>query len=331
MSSERPLCEAHPELFHYTNVGGLEGILRSQCLWATHWQHLNDTKELEHFANALPQLIKPGRVRLVNELARQDDNLRRFVAANGGVDLLCEEESQGLAKALLESVVNPDPTGQVFEFYVTSLCTPEGAYEGVRTHGLLSQWRYYGQQGGYAIVLDTAKLEGLMYLEHDRWKCKISLGDVGYSHEPPDVLESHISTLPSFLKAIDACKFESESECEPLLDPLLQCFIHYKHWSFAEEREVRLVAVLNGPKMREVHKEEGTEWPERERHYCNGVPRIHLFDGLEVQERPCRLPITRILVGPGPSQLERESKLLALLDELHYDIPVTLSEMPIRF
>lgn len=330
MTSERPLREVHPELFHYTNADGLEGILRSQCLWATHWQHLNDAKELEHFANAIPHLIKPGRVELVNERARQDDNFKRWVAANGGVDLLCEEESRGLAKVLLESVANPEPIEQLFEFYVTSLCTPEGAYEEVRKHGLLSQWRYYGQQGGYAIVLDTAKLEKLMYLEHERWKCQISLGDVGYSHEPPDVLESRISALPPFLEAINTCKFESEKECESLLALSLQCFIHYKHWCFSEEREVRLVVVLNGSKMRETYKEEGTEWCERERYYYNGVPRIHLFDGLEVLESP-RLPVTRILVGPGPSQRERETKLLALLDELHYDIPVTLSEMPILF
>lgn len=331
MSTERPVREAHPELFHYTNLDGLEGILRSQYLWATHWQHLNDAKELEHFANTLPQLVKPGRVELANILARQDDNFKHWMAANGGVDLLCEEQSQGLAKVLLESVVNPDPMKQLLEFYVTSLCSPEGAYEGVRAHGLLSQWRYYGQQGGYAIVLDTAKLEELMYLEHDRWKCQISLGDVGYSHETPDVLESRIDALQTFRKAISACKFESEKEWEPLFDPVLQCFIHYKHWCFAEECEVRLVTVLNGPKMREVHKEEGTEWPERERHYYNGVPRIHLFDGLEVLERPHRLPITRILVGPEPGQRKREAELLALLDELQYDIPVTLSEMPIRF
>lgn len=331
MPSERPLREGHPELFHYTDAAGLEGILRSQCLWATHWQHLNDAKELEHFGNALPHLIKPRRVELVNERARQEDDFRRWVAANGGADLLCEEESRGLAKALLESLVNPDPMEQVFEFYVMSFCTPEGAYEGVRTHGLLSQWRYYGQRGGYAVVLDTADLEGLMYLEHGRWNCRISLGDVGYSNDPPDVLESRINALPTLLNALGGCKFSSEKECEPLLDPSLQCFIHYKHWCFAEEREVRLVAVLNGTKMREVHEKEGTEWPERERHYYNDVPRIHLFEGLEVQKRPHRLPIKRILVGPGPSQRERETKLLALLDELHYEIPVTLSDMPIRF
>lgn len=331
MPNESPLRETHPELFHYTDAGGLEGILRSQSLWATHWQYLNDAKELEHFANQLPQLIKPGRVALVNEFALHNAEFKRQVTANGGVDLLCEEESQGLAKVLFESVVNPVPMEQLHEFYVTSFCTPEGAYEGVRHHGLLSQWRYYGQNGGYAIVFDTAELERLMYLEHLRWKCRISLGEVGYSSDQHDLLESRISALPRFLKAINACKFTSEEECRPLLEPLLDCFIHYKHWSFAEEREVRLVVVLDGPKMREVHKEEGTEWPERERHYYNNRPRIHLFDGLDVSERAYRLPITRILVGPGPNQRDREIKLLTLLGELGYDIPVTLSDIPIRF
>jgi len=331
MLSQHLLSESHPELFHYTGVDGLEGILRSQCLWATHWQYLNDAKELDHFAVVLPQLIKPGRIRLLNERASQDEHVRSWVNANGGADLLCEKESQGLALALRHSVVNPDPAEQIFEFFVTSLCTAEGAQVGVRTHGLLSQWRYYGKQGGYAIVLDSCELERLMRLEHDRWKCRLSLGDVAYSDDPPDVLGSRLSDLPVLLRSIDECQFDSSKSCEPLLNPVLQCFIHYKHWCFAEEREVRLVAVLNGPRMRELHQTEGTEWPERQRHYCDGVPRIHLFEGLEVTGRRYRLPIVRILVGPGPSQRERETKLRALLDELQFDIPVTLSDMPIRF
>lgn len=328
----RALHEKHPELFHYTSVAGLEGILTSQCLWATHWQYLNDSAELQHFATEqLPKLIKPGRLALLNEHCRQDRHIARQVAQHGGADLLCEEEARGLASAMRESLVHVNPSEQTFEFYITSFATPDGAYEGVRAHGLLSQWRYYGKDGGFAIVLDTAELEKLMDLEQQERKSRISLGEVAYASDSPDVIESRIGALRSLQDAVDRCGFKSPEECLPLLEPSLQCFIHYKHWCFAEEREVRLVAVLNGQKARDAHIADGTEWPERERHYSNGVPRIHLFENLKLPERPYPLPIKWILVGPGPGQNAREMKLRALLERLGYDIPVALSDFPVRF
>jgi hypothetical protein len=35
-----------PELFHYTNLNGLNGILESNSLWATHFSQLNDQTEV---------------------------------------------------------------------------------------------------------------------------------------------------------------------------------------------------------------------------------------------------------------------------------------------
>ena len=33
-------------LYHYTNRGGLEGIITAQQFWFTHYQHLNDDTEI---------------------------------------------------------------------------------------------------------------------------------------------------------------------------------------------------------------------------------------------------------------------------------------------
>ena len=318
MANGRLTSEAHPELFHYTNEVGLSGILRTQCIWATHWQHLNDAMELEQFWEVLPALIGP---------ARQNSGLERVIAESGGVQVCAEEVAVGLTKAMRELMVAAKSEEQIFEYYVASFCTPTGAYEGVRTHGLLSQWRYYAQGGGYAIVLDTASLEDLLQRESATWgHYRISFGDVAYSCDPPDLLASRIESLPTFLEALNACKFDSSEACSGLLGPLQQCFMHFKHWSFSEEREVRLVAVLIGDKMRRVHSGEGSQWVERERHLVNGVPRVHVFEGLG-----SHLPIKRIIVGPGPRQSESEAKVLRLLTELHLDIPVDRSEIPIRF
>jgi hypothetical protein len=41
---------------------------------------------------------------------------------------------------------------------VTAFCTVDKGNEPVASHGLLGQWRAYGQQGGYVIIFDTEQL-----------------------------------------------------------------------------------------------------------------------------------------------------------------------------
>lgn len=324
MPDDRPFHEAHPELFHYTSIGGLEGILRSQSLWGTHWQHLNDSRELGHFCELLATLLTDARTAKAEELARTNDAFKRWAESQGGIDAVVAAEVSRLVQVFHESVEPPDPKDRIFEFYVTSFCTPEGSFEAVRSHGLLSMWRCYGN-GGYALVFDTAQLERLLHVEAEAWPCRLVLGDVGYSCDSADDLDARITSLPNLRKIFRERSFDSQETFDAMVDPLLDCFIHYKHWAFAEEREVRLTATMNGHKMQSVHADEGTTWPQRlSRDEC-GAPRIHLFEGLGH-----RLPIQRIIVGPGPCQPERTAKLRALLDELGLDIPLTLSDIPVR-
>ena len=39
----KPLAD---ELYHYTGIHGLKGIIESQTLWATHYKYLNDAEEV---------------------------------------------------------------------------------------------------------------------------------------------------------------------------------------------------------------------------------------------------------------------------------------------
>lgn len=325
MLDDRPFHEVHPELFHYTCINGVKGILRSQSLWGTHWKHLNDAGELKHFSEKLSSLLKAARFAAAEEFARNRADFKEWINSQGGIEKVIDTEVQGLVRAFQNSVVQPDPEQQVFEFYVTSFCTPEGSFEEVRTHGLLSMWRSYAE-GGYALVFDTAKLDRLLRMEAEAWPSRMELGDVGYSCDPPDVLDSRISALPELRKKFSDSMFDSPEAFETMLAPLLSCFVHYKHWAFAEEREVRLTTILNGEQMRTIHAQEGSTWRERERFIERNAPRIHLFEGLGHE-----LPIRRIIVGPGPHQPEREADLRELLEELGLDIPVKLSGIPLRF
>lgn len=43
--------DAYNTLWHYTTASGLEGILKSQQLWATNIKYLNDDEEFQGFFN----------------------------------------------------------------------------------------------------------------------------------------------------------------------------------------------------------------------------------------------------------------------------------------
>jgi hypothetical protein len=328
------LSDVHPHLFHYTCKDGLFSILKTQYLRATHWQHLNDLGELKHFQELLPNIIMPELVRRFNEMASINSEAKQILDAEGGLDAFCSKQAKLLADIMCEPLLHHSKSKRLFEFYVTSFCTHDFAYAEVRNHGLLSQWRYYGQNGGYALVFDTAELEKLIKLEHSQWLCRYSCGEVGYSSDPQEVLAERIESLPAFLEAFKKCQFDSPEAFEPLLEPLLDCCIHFKHWAFAEESEVRLVAVLNSQKLHQEHVAAGIPVIEQKRYYFqrddHEVPYLHLFEELKVK-RPCRLPIRKIIVGPGPNQSQRETELSSFLRNAGYDIEVVCSRIPIRF
>ena len=52
------LTGAPEVLYHYTNFKGLEGILRSQTVWASHIQDMNDKSEYLHFAQLAIDKLK---------------------------------------------------------------------------------------------------------------------------------------------------------------------------------------------------------------------------------------------------------------------------------
>jgi hypothetical protein len=62
--AKMPIQTAHPELFHYTDLQGLRGILSSNTLWATNYRYLNDRSELTLFR----QKIKLRLIRVAKDV-----------------------------------------------------------------------------------------------------------------------------------------------------------------------------------------------------------------------------------------------------------------------
>lgn len=335
MSSETQsslkLWEKHPELFHYTTERGVCGILQSQSLFATHWRYLNDKEEVRQFHELLPELLRPVFRRQYDEGAEIIEELKLLRKLGANLESLHQREATTMADAIYKTLLSDDCDNHLFDGFITSFCTPDGDYKEVRKHGLLSQWRYYCENGGYAIVFDTEKFLALMHQENDAWNGFWSCGPVAYSSVPIADLPQRLEALPDLIEALNDCNFRTPDSVEPVLSPFLRCAVHYKHWAFSEEREVRLVIVQNGKKMmKEFPDERQRARSSFQRKDGSTVPCLRVFEGLP-SDGPCRLPIKRIIVGPGPGQREREAKLKAFLAETRYDITVTCSEIPIRF
>jgi hypothetical protein len=109
-------------LYHYTNAGGLLGIIEHNMLWATHINYLNDASEL-HYARGLVESALSR-----HERTADSANAREFVRrARGMFDV-----------------------SKTMDVFVSCFCE-EG--------DLLSQWRGYAQAGeGYSIGVDGARL-----------------------------------------------------------------------------------------------------------------------------------------------------------------------------
>ena len=148
------VTEVHRELLHYTTGSGLEGIVSSGALWATHASALNDSREITHFLDTrLIEIVREEAIGVLSDLA-QDPTIAQKVKDEGGFDKAIEEQTTIVATLLRESTLS---FHQPHIFSLSAITSDR-----VRQSGLLSQWRGYGTDGGYAIIFDASKFEELL-------------------------------------------------------------------------------------------------------------------------------------------------------------------------
>lgn len=76
-------------IYHYTDLNGLKGILEKKCFWATHYAFLNDSQEIEHgikcISNTLNHIngqIDPELVETLRDAVSFFENVRSKHAYN---------------------------------------------------------------------------------------------------------------------------------------------------------------------------------------------------------------------------------------------------------
>lgn len=183
----KALLSDHPRLYHYTDAGGLRGIVQSNTLWATHFADLNDSTEVVHLRSPLEKALFKRFLETLRSKKRQSLKVSRALQKFGGL----VASAQSLSKDLVDLLYRITFEDGEFEFgipFITSFCShsSDNAYE--HENGLLSQWRGYGGQGGFCVVLDTTKLSELLMQEANAFNwTHLNLDAVTYATDNLDL------------------------------------------------------------------------------------------------------------------------------------------------
>jgi len=226
-------------LFHYTTASGLIGIFTSGQIWSTAYYCANDESELATGQGILTALFRTA----AHELREASDS-RVITFARRGVDVIeyADHFEQSIAAMTLGSLCT----------YMTCFFRPVGEEDFV--HGLLSQWRGYGIDGGYALHFSRAKLLDAIERTVTKSKLNVDLQDIHYSLDNPlktEVLRHKDAFLSAFFAHLDELAqpldFNKKTMRNPIaglpggpLEAFLNYLVHTKNRHFAEERETRL-------------------------------------------------------------------------------------------
>lgn len=318
------VTERHEQLYHYTTAAGLHGIIESQQLWATNISFLNDPEEQTgFFVRRMPALLSYAIKASIAKMKNTPSG-KQILDASGGEVTFQNEMTKRLVDSIRSFVIKHHQP------YVISFCSILPQQD--PNDGLLSQWRGYGLDGGYAIVFDTNILGILLEAENKIFKYDFGMwGDVEYYDQDTPHKAQYRETI-EYERAIKEaiCSFltsDDPNDLDPIHEPIAFLSCLHKHQGFREEAEVRIVA------LRAENDLSDPENTRRVKTICfankNGilVPYIKLFEcGIDGEK--VKLPIKKIIVGPHPDKLRRQKAIQLLLNQHAIDAEVVVSDIP---
>ena len=307
-----------PEVWHYTNLAGFEGILSSGRVWATEAHHTTDKTEFVHARDVAAHYFECWQPK--------DDSMAAAKKAARDV----------LARAFEEGVLAPSRA----EIFVASFCAADD---------LKSQWMEYGDAGrGVSLSFDLRRVRppdeiGLavtfapcLYTTAEKVRMiEDALSDwvdtfyelhkkTGSKEWAAERLRDWLMVDRLFGLRFDRAAFDEsnneefrqqlhESLTRTSFD-LLRIASHCKDYAFNQESEWRLALPhTKGKPMKSVEI--------LHRGANSAIPYVahNLFSE--------RLPLVRIKTGP---LCESTEQVKSLLKQFGYDVPVECSTIPIR-
>ena len=321
---ENVVCSAstkarHPELFHYTRPAAFASIVGSNTIWCSHYRGMADLEEVELMRVLLVRALAPHFDLIVGTLTLNRAKRRLWAASGGGAKL-----ARDLVNSLYGATFDGKAVYSRMDAFLSSFSTHADDTPFEREHGVRSQWDSYARDG-YRLVLDTGELAEMLKREGEvRHWVWLQIEPVRYDGRPvedifPELVAGLADTLQRFL--------DGERTPQVAVTEFLMGATLLKGAAFSSEREVRIVAI---PGTAAIARRAAREYPgefntEASRPQIKmtetGKRYIVLFDGLDG-----RLPLKRVIVGPGASQDERAERARAILPA---DVPITLSRYPL--
>jgi DUF2971 family protein len=305
-----------PEVWHYTNLAGFEGILSSGRIWATEAHHTTDKTEFVHARDVATQY------------------LQRFQPKNDGMTGAKQTAQEIVDRAFDQGVLSPSK----IEIFIASFCA---------TDDLKSQWTKYADSGcGISLSFDLRHVRPPVEIG-----CLVTFAPCLYTMDEKervlaDALSDWVNTFAELYEKTGSKEWAAEQlrkwqmlnhglpfdrvawlannqkEFHVLLQEaltrasadLLRIASHCKHHTFYQEAEWRLALPHEKGKPMKYAKV-------LHRSPNHSTPYIahNLFSE--------KLPLVRVKAGP---LCEKIDQIKALLGKYGYSVPVERSVIPIR-
>ncbi|HHI5412123.1 TPA: DUF2971 domain-containing protein [Vibrio metoecus] len=196
------------KFYHYTNIGGLLGILQYKKLWLSSIANMNDHQEVIWLRNKFYS-------RLTELVGKQDFDEKRLE----------------LIGSFWQMMSHPEPTPYICCFS--------------KNGDLLSQWRAYSSDGeGACIRFNVNKLgveQGIPYM-HPKLEYSMRYSRVVYEEEQTQAFITEM--IVELMKIVDALAEGDNNQMIKLSELANQCsrasYI-FKNSVFSEEQEIRIV------------------------------------------------------------------------------------------
>ncbi len=190
-------------LHHYTDVNGLQGILRSGKIWATHSNYLNDSTELRYGHSKAREFFFEKQ----NEISSGSDE-----------DVFLIDFIDGVTKQKYDSQ----------NIYISCFST---------NGDILSQWRGYGSHGlGYSICLKPTSI-GYPQSNNSYAVHKVKYGQSILDEKLEEIYRLVRKSLVACLKFFpDQAQVEDIGElCTLVNDPTYDQEKHLQHWKAVKD------------------------------------------------------------------------------------------------
>ena len=287
------LKDKEKKLFHYTSAKGLTGIITNQKIWATAYHCTNDRSEFTYSKEILDNLFRAA------------ISSRFPIAETKDIEKLIKKLNFLVYSKLVQNFFEHPSFNHLIICFTSESDDPD-----VNENGLLSQWRGYGKDGGYAIQFDRESLN----FE------KENIGKVVYGfHNKNEWTEK---VLKNYI--IPWChKFDNFDDIRPdsfipknnrktldLLCDLCEMAVFTKNPHFKEENEYRYLLTVRSNSRFNYLDRDGLIVP---------------YVPVDIDATTC---IKRIIVGPSGRVDDRVRSVKMLLKSKKLDIKVTKSAIP---